>query len=105
MEYVTDVIKVLMDLVFDYAGELEHSEDLSDYPKEKLVKDFILYHAVDGLFENFNMVKEILAKHGDGFWNENHSDMEGGEENNLWIVDEIVDLLAEEGYELQLVKK
>ena len=98
MEYVTDAIKVLMDLVFDYVGELEHSEDLSDYPKDKLVKDFILYHAVDKLFQNLDVIKGVLEKHGDDFWKDE-------DRGNMRIVDELVELLAQEGYELQLIKK
>ena len=43
MEYVTDAVEVLMKEVLEYVGEIEHGDDLTKYPKEKLVKDFAVY--------------------------------------------------------------
>lgn len=50
-------------------------------------------------------VKKILRNNGDDFWRENHSDMEGGEVDNTWLFDEILEVLNKLGYDLVVVLK
>lgn len=43
MVYLTDGVKILMEEVLEYMGEIEHGDDITKYEKETIAMDFAIY--------------------------------------------------------------
>lgn len=58
--------------------------------------------------QELKQIDDSIIKHGDDFWNEdNNNDFasDEGQPNRGWIVAELLEILAEDNYDLKLIPK